>query len=68
MLSGDQIDEYDRVGAIVVPEILSRHEGHLLRDITDSFVQRAPAVTAHNEIYDLEDNHTSVRKKGTITT
>jgi ectoine hydroxylase-related dioxygenase (phytanoyl-CoA dioxygenase family) len=58
MLSSDQIDEYNRVGAIVVPDILSGHEVRLLRDITDGFVQKARAVTAHNEIYDLEDSHT----------
>ena len=58
MLSRDQIDEYDRVGVIVVPDILSEHEIRLLGDVTDGFVQKARAVTAHNEIYDLEDSHT----------
>jgi phytanoyl-CoA hydroxylase len=57
MLSRDQIDEYNRVGAIVVPAILSEHEVRRLRAVTDSFVHNARAVTDHNEIYDLEDSH-----------
>jgi len=58
MLSRAQIEQYNELGAIVVPDILSADEVHRLRRVTDEFVERARGVTAHNEIYDLEDSHT----------
>ncbi|HYZ63900.1 MAG TPA: phytanoyl-CoA dioxygenase family protein [Acetobacteraceae bacterium] len=58
MLTQAQIDEYNRVGAIVVPDILSQAEVEELRRVTDDFVQKARAVTQHDDVYDLEDTHT----------
>src|SRR2546430_5972656 len=58
MLSRTQIDQYNEPGAIVVPDILTEDEVRRLRGVTDEFVERARAVTAHDEIYDLEDSHT----------
>jgi len=58
MLSQAQIEEYNRVGAIVVPDVLSAAELAELRAVTEGFVERARAVTAHDAIYDLEDSHT----------
>jgi ectoine hydroxylase-related dioxygenase (phytanoyl-CoA dioxygenase family) len=58
MLSRTQIDQYNETGAIVVPDILSADEVYRLRRVTDEFVELARGVTAHNEIYDLEDSHT----------
>ncbi len=58
MLTKSQIEEYNEIGAIVVPDILSEDEVLRLRRVTDEFVERAREVTAHNEIYDLEDSHT----------
>src|SRR5580700_2834735 len=58
MLTKTQIDQYNEIGAIVVPDILSADEVQRLRRVTDEFVERARGVTAHNEIYDLEDSHT----------
>jgi ectoine hydroxylase-related dioxygenase (phytanoyl-CoA dioxygenase family) len=58
MLSKSQIAEYNEVGAIVVPEILTADEVSRLRQVTSEFVDRARNVTAHTEIYDLEDSHT----------
>ena len=57
MLTKAQIDEYNEVGAIVVPNVLSPDEVRHLRAVTDGFVDRARGLTAHNEIYDLEDSH-----------
>jgi len=57
MLTQAQKDEYDRVGAIVVPDVLSPAEVAELRAVTDGFVERARAVTTHDAIYDLEDSH-----------
>jgi len=59
MLSRAQIDEYNEIGAIVVPDILTAEETARLRRVTEDFVQRAREVTNHTEIYDLEDSHTS---------
>jgi ectoine hydroxylase-related dioxygenase (phytanoyl-CoA dioxygenase family) len=58
MLSEAQKQEYDRVGAIVVPDVLSAAEVAELRRVTDGFVERARRITAHDDIYDLEDTHT----------
>jgi phytanoyl-CoA hydroxylase len=58
VLNQTQIDEYNRVGAIVVPDVLTQDEVQRLRRVTDEFVEKARAVAQHNEIYDLEDTHT----------
>jgi phytanoyl-CoA hydroxylase len=58
MLTRSQIGEYNDMGAIVVPDVLSGEEVARLRRVTDAFVDRARGITAHDEIYDLEDSHT----------
>ena len=57
MLTKAQIDEYNEIGAIVVPDVLSEAEVQRLRSVTDGFVERARGLTGHDEIYDLEDSH-----------
>jgi phytanoyl-CoA hydroxylase len=57
MLTQAQIQEYNEVGAIVVPDVLTPAEVQNLRAVTDGFVERACGVTAHTDIYDLEDSH-----------
>jgi phytanoyl-CoA hydroxylase len=59
MLTQAQIEEYNDVGAIVVPNVLTPAEVRTLSDVTDGFVQRARGLTAHTDIYDLEDSHTA---------
>jgi ectoine hydroxylase-related dioxygenase (phytanoyl-CoA dioxygenase family) len=58
VLSRSQIAEYNELGAIVVPEVLTPDEVRTLSDVTDDFVRRARGLTGHTEIYDLEDSHT----------
>jgi phytanoyl-CoA hydroxylase len=58
MFTRAQIEEYDEVGAIVVPDVLTPDEVRTLSDVTDGFVERARGLTGHTEIYDLEDTHT----------
>jgi len=58
MLTEAQKQDYDRVGAIVVPDVLSAAEVAELRRVTDGFVERARQVATHDAIYDLEDSHT----------
>ena len=57
MLTEAQKREYDEVGAIVVPDILTAAEVAELRRATDGFVERARGVATHDAIYDLEDSH-----------
>jgi ectoine hydroxylase-related dioxygenase (phytanoyl-CoA dioxygenase family) len=59
MLTSAQIEEYNDVGAIVVPDVLTPAELRTLSDVTEGFVQRARGLTGHTEIYDLEDSHTA---------
>jgi ectoine hydroxylase-related dioxygenase (phytanoyl-CoA dioxygenase family) len=59
MLSKAQIEEYNDVGAIVVPDVLTPTEVQRLSEVTDGFVERARGLTSHNDIYDLEDSHTA---------
>ena len=59
MLTQAQIDEYRHVGAIVVPDVLSADEVQELRRVTDELVQKSRTVSTHNEIYDLEDSHST---------
>jgi phytanoyl-CoA hydroxylase len=58
MLTPAQIAEYNEVGAIVVPDILTQTAIAQLRAVTDEFVARARGLIGHTEIYDLEDSHT----------
>jgi ectoine hydroxylase-related dioxygenase (phytanoyl-CoA dioxygenase family) len=57
MLTQAQIDEYNRAGAIVVPDVLSADEVRELRRVTNEFVQKARSLRTHDAVYDLEDTH-----------
>jgi phytanoyl-CoA hydroxylase len=50
-------------GYLVVPEVLSQTEIAALREVTEAFVERARAVTSHDEIYDLEDSHSAAEPR-----
>lgn len=63
MLTKEQIDEYDAVGAIVLPDVLSAEEVAELRAVTDAFVEASRAVTDHDQVYDLEDTHSPSRPR-----
>ena len=63
MLTQAQIDEYNAVGAIVVPDILSPAEVQALRQTTDEFVEKSRALTTHDAVYDLEDTHSPAQPR-----
>lgn len=63
MLTQAQIDEYNEVGAIVVPGILSADEIAGLRRVTEDFVEKARHLTKHDDIYDLEDTHSAAEPR-----
>jgi len=57
MLTQAQIDEYNQIGAIVVPDVLTAEEVRSLSNVTDDFVAQARGLTGHTPVYDLEDSH-----------
>jgi ectoine hydroxylase-related dioxygenase (phytanoyl-CoA dioxygenase family) len=63
MLTQAQIDEYNEVGAIVVPDVLSPAEVAGLRRVTDEFVEKSRAHTTHTDIFDLEDTHSPAQPR-----
>ena len=63
MLTQAQKDEYERVGAIVVPDVLSAEEVAALRQATDGFVEKARGLAAHDAVYDLEDSHSAAEPR-----
>jgi ectoine hydroxylase-related dioxygenase (phytanoyl-CoA dioxygenase family) len=58
MISDKDVETYNRRGYLVVPDVLSEAEVADLRRVTEEFVEGSRAVTAHTDIYDLEDGHT----------
>ena len=53
MLTQTQIPEYDRTGAIVVPDILSQDDVQRLRAVTGEFVERSgPRADHGGSIYE----------------
>jgi hypothetical protein len=59
MLSPAALAACRRDGLIVLPDILTPVEVEALRRVTDAFVSWARAVAASDEIYDLEESHSS---------
>ncbi len=63
MLTPAQVDSYAENGYLMVPDALGASEVALLRATVDEIVAGAANVTAHTDIYDLEDGHTPQRPK-----
>jgi phytanoyl-CoA hydroxylase len=63
MIDQEAVAFYGDNGYLVVPEVLSRAEVEALREVTDAFVERARALTSHDEIYDLEDSHSAAEPR-----
>ena len=59
MLSSEQIESYNTDGYLAVENVLAAEELSALRALTDAFVERSRAVTAHNAVFDLEQEHTA---------
>jgi len=58
-LSASQIEAYREEGFLIVEGVLSADEVTALRAVTDGFVERARAVSAHDDVYDLEPSHSA---------
>jgi ectoine hydroxylase-related dioxygenase (phytanoyl-CoA dioxygenase family) len=63
MISEQDVALYRENGYLVVRDVLSRSEVEELRRVTDEFVEKARAVSAHDEIYDLEDSHSAAEPR-----
>jgi phytanoyl-CoA hydroxylase len=63
MLSQAELTAYHRDGFIVLPDILTRDEVDALCRVTGEFVHRARTVAANDEIYDLEESHSSAEPR-----
>lgn len=58
MLTQEQIDFYHANGYLSVEKVLSAEEIAELGQVTDEFVEKSRAVTAHTDVFDLEPGHT----------
>ena len=59
MLSDSLLTAYREDGFIVIPGVFSAAEVTELRRVTDQFVRNAAQVSANDEVYDLEDTHST---------
>ncbi len=63
MISERDVTFYNDHGYLVVGEVLSKDDVDELRKVTDAFVEKARQVTQHDEIYDLEDSHSTAEPR-----
>ena len=63
MLTAEQISFYHENGYLVLEDVLSVDELAELRRVTDDFVERSRSVSHHNDVYDLEANHSPERPR-----
>ena len=57
VLTRAQVDEYNEVGAIVVPDRLSKDDLSAIHSEIDRFMEEARGLDASNDRLDLEDSH-----------
>ncbi len=57
MLADADVTFYRENGYLVVDDVLGADEIDRLRATTDALIRQSGDVTAHNEVYDLEDDH-----------
>ena len=59
MLTPAQVEQYRELGYLVVPDVLGRELLAEVKRRVDAIVAEAAKVTAHTDVYDLEDSHSS---------
>jgi ectoine hydroxylase-related dioxygenase (phytanoyl-CoA dioxygenase family) len=62
-LSAEQIAAYRDSGYLAVNDVLSAAEMQELREVTDEFIDRSRAITASDEVFDLEPDHSAARPR-----
>ena len=63
MLSDSLLTAYREDGFMVIPDVFSAAEVTELRRVTDQFVGDAAQVAANDEVYDLEDTHSTAEPR-----
>ena len=63
MISEQDVAFYNDNGYLVVPDVLSTDDVAELRQVTEEFVENARRVSAHDDIYDLEDSHSAAEPR-----
>lgn len=63
MLSQEQISFYQENGYLVVEDVLSADELAALQRVTDEFVERSRGISQHDDVFDLEANHSAERPR-----
>ena len=63
MLNAKQVQEYEQLGYLVVPDVLSHTEVAELQRVTDELVEASRCVSAHTDLYDLEPTHSSTEPR-----
>jgi ectoine hydroxylase-related dioxygenase (phytanoyl-CoA dioxygenase family) len=58
-LSDEQVAAYRRDGYVAVPRVLDREQVEALRRVTEGFVERSRALTASDDVFDLDPRHTA---------
>ena len=59
MLTPAQVEQYRELGYLVVPDVLGRELLAEVKRRVDAIVAEAAKVTAHTDVYDLEDSHSA---------
>ena len=59
MLSQEEIAFYHENGYLTVENVLSGAELEALQRVTDEFIERSRLVSQHNDIFDLEPDHSA---------
>ena len=57
MISKEDVEFYKENGYLTVEHVLSEDEVQDLRRVTDDFVEQSRQVSEHNNVYDLESDH-----------
>ena len=63
MLSDSLLTAYREDGFMVIPDVFSAAEVTELRRVTDEFVGDAARVSANDDVYDLEDTHSTTEPR-----
>jgi ectoine hydroxylase-related dioxygenase (phytanoyl-CoA dioxygenase family) len=63
MISERDVAFYRDNGYLVVRDVVGRSEVAELRRVTDDLVEQARAVSAHDDVYDLEDSHSAAEPR-----
>ena len=59
MLTPAQVEQYRELGYLVVPDVLGRELLAEVKRRADAIVADAAKITAHTDVYDLEDSHSA---------